>query len=158
MKRERGGAPAIRRLLYAAAAISLACGVPENHAKSWEGLHQAKFLPGYVDYRGEADGTEDGYVIMSFGLPSSLTPEAAIKATVTHFNGRFPCYKPLQQTPTSVVLRCPGGQPRHGGMLDEEYEFLVRPESRRVFILVLDRVQRADYERFGPLLQEYAGR
>src|SRR5207247_2214347 len=51
------------------------CGVPENYAKSWEGLHHAKFLPGYVDYRGEADGTEDGYVIMSFGLPSSLTQD-----------------------------------------------------------------------------------
>ena len=38
-----------------------------------------------------------------------------------------------------------GGAPR-SSMMDEEYSFRVEPKTRRVYVLVIDRVQNGKYD------------
>jgi hypothetical protein len=144
-----------RRALLLLGALTVACEVPEEYTRSWESLHRAKFLPGYRDYKGEADGTDDGYVVMSYSLPDGVPPAKAVERTIELVATESPCYKVVEQTAYSLLLRCPGGRPRHGGMLDEEYQFLVRPGSGRVYVLTQNHAPGPDYVRFPKILETY---
>lgn len=76
-------------LVLSLAAIS--CGIPDEYARTWEGNHGGKFLPGYSDYRGEDDGTDNGYVIMSYTLPAAVPAAQAVSLTRAQVQTQTPC-------------------------------------------------------------------
>jgi len=130
-------------LVLSLAAIS--CGIPDEYARTWEGNHGGKFLPGYSDSRGEDDGTDNGYVIMSYTLPAAVPAAQAVSLIRAQVQTQTPCYGVITETTSTLVLRCPGGAPR-GSMMDEEYSFRVEPKTRRVYVLVIDRVQNGKHD------------
>ena len=144
------------RCLYAlTGALSVACGVPSQYARSWESIHQDTFLPGYHEFRGERDGTEDGYIVMSYGVPDGVPAQQAVGEVKRLVQSRYPCYAVLKETATDLVLRCAGGRSRNGAMWDEEYRVLLQPGRRRLVVLVLDSVRRQRYKQFATILEEF---
>ena len=118
--------------------------------------HRDTFLPGYSDYAGDLDGTDDGYVVMSYVPPIEVPTEQVIDRIRAHIVAKYPCYSATEQTGITLVLRCPGGRTRYGSSRwDEEYRFLLNPRQRRVFMLVLDSVKRAGYGDYSRSLDAF---
>jgi hypothetical protein len=132
-------------LLVVLAAVVVACGVPKEHAQAWEHRHRFTFLGGYTDYRGESDNTDNGYVIMSYSLPTGLPTGEALDRIHAQVNQRSECYSVLERTATLLAMRCPRAKAPSYGMWDEEYVFLIRPDTRRVYVLAINNVEPAVY-------------
>ncbi len=144
--------------LFCLLGIMPACGVPADRARAREGIHRATFLAGYSEFRGEIDGTDDGYVVMSYLVPAGVPTPATLPSIREQVMRLDPCYRVSQQTDVLLVLRCPGGRPRGGYQWDEEYRFLLAPKARRVYVQVLDSVKRPRYAEFTRALQEFEER
>ncbi len=82
------------RHLYARFGVlaSLACGVPLEYARAWESIHQSTFLPGYTEYHGEVDGTDDGFIVMSYGVPDTVPTREAVREVKRQVLSQYPCY------------------------------------------------------------------
>ena len=126
------------RTAVALAFLTMACVDSVAAARAWEANHKAKFLVGYSNYRGEEDGTDSGYVVMSYELPPSVEASVALKEIEAQMAQGFPCYKVIERESSFMKMRCPGGRPRDVGMLDEEYQFLIRSQGRRVYVFSLN--------------------
>jgi hypothetical protein len=137
----------LRRLLAILALAGAACGVSKEYAAAWEGRHRSTFLPGYTDYRGEADMTDNGYVIMNYAIPPEVPTEQVIERVQASVGLKSACYSVLEKTATFLVMRCPRGVTPPPGMWDEEYEVLVKPSTRRVFVLAINSVEPATYSQ-----------
>lgn len=149
----------MKRHLVAFGLILAACaGPPSKFAGSWEAIHKDFLLPGYEDFRGEVDGTEDGYIVVSYRLPKSIAADRAVDAIVERYHQVNPCYEVTERTGNAVTMRCPGGRERGGFRWDEEYRFLVEPARKRVLMLVVDSVKRPRYGEYIKTLQDVAGR
>lgn len=150
---------AVRLLgLFCLLGVMPACRVPADRARAWEEIHRATFLAGYSDYRGEIDGTDDGYVVMSYLVPAAVPTPATLASIREQVIRLDSCYRVSQQTDVLLVLRCPGGRPRGGYQWDEEYRFLLAPKTRRVYVQVLDSVKRPRYGEFTRALQGFEER
>jgi hypothetical protein len=129
-------------------AVQLVLVSCDPHGNPWEGLYREYFLPGYSDTRGEVDGTDDGYVVMSYVVPAAIETAAALPMIREQIIQRHPCYSVLEQNDRLLVLRCPGGRSRAGSQWDEELRFRLAPKARRVYVLVLDEVEQPRYGQF----------
>ena len=131
--------------LLAVALLLVSC---DPHANPWEGLYREYFLPGYSDTRGEVDGTDDGYVVMSYAIPAAIETAAALSMTREQIMQRHACYSVFEQNDRLLVLRCPGGRSRAASQWDEELRFRLARKARRVYVLVLDEVEHPRYAQF----------
>jgi len=139
-------------------ASGVACGVPAEYAQAWEHRHRFTFLGGYTDYRGESDNTDNGYVIMSYSMPTGVPTGEALDKIQTQVNQRSECYSVLERTPTLLAMRCPRAKAPSYGMWDEEYVFLIRPDTRRVYVLAINNVEPAIYSAVRKQLAAVSGR
>lgn len=148
-----------KRLIGVVTVVLTSCGpIPDDVAKSWESIHRPVFLPGYRDYRAEVDGTEDGYVVVSYRLPADVPRDEALERLREHVSRQFPCYQVIEQTATTLALRCPGGRMRGGHRWDEEYRAVLRARDDRLFFEVLDDVKRSHYPALARVANDQAAR
>jgi hypothetical protein len=143
-----------RRAAVAVAVLVVSCAT-DQAVKAWEEIHRDTFLPGYTAFSGDVDGTDDGYVVMSYFPPPSIPADQVIARVRAQIIQKYPCYQIVAEAPRSLVLRCPGGRPRFGSQWDEEYRFLWNPRERRLYMLALDSVDRPRYKAFAKSLDDF---
>lgn len=134
-----------------------ACDSARRYEKSWEAVHSGVLLPGYSDFKGEINGTDDGYVVFSYRLPTQIKAETAIEGLRAHIKERLPCYEAMEQTKLALTLRCPGGRERGGYRWDEEYRARLEPKQGRVYVLVIDSIRRSNYTEVAARLDSMLG-
>jgi hypothetical protein len=123
-------------------------GCATDHAvKVWEDLERPVLLNGYSDFKGDVDGVDDGYVVVSYQLPASVPTAEVIPRLKSQITTRFPCYQTLDESTDRLVLRCPGGRVRGSAHGNEEYRIRTSNEHRRVFMLVVDEVADPTYPK-----------
>jgi hypothetical protein len=127
----------------------------DQAVKAWEEIHRDTFLPGYTGFSGDVDGTDDGYVVMSYLPPPDIPADQVIVRVRAHITQKYSCYQVVAEAPRTLVLRCPGGRPRFGSQWDEEYRFLWNPRERRLYMLALDSVDRPRYQTFAESLDDF---
>jgi hypothetical protein len=139
---------AARRATVAVAVLGIVSCATDQAVKAWEENHRDTFLPGYTGFSGDVDGTDDGYVVMSYLPPANIPAGQVIARVRAHIIQKYPCYQVVSEAPRTLVLRCPGGRTRFGSQWDEEYRFLWNPRERRLYMLALDSVDRPRYKAF----------